>query len=554
MSDVEEQDEGYFNNDSDKEDITFNYSDYIYSPGEEDDMLFAGNVSQNVELDVGNLLEAADESDNSEYAPSDDIRSIHSDSDEVVTYPEFEGDVDMVDPVLEVGLKFRLKKELKVVVKNFSIANRFEVHFPYNDRHRLDDRCKDKKCPWRIWASPLEEDSAWQIKSFEWNHTCSRAFNNISVFASWLAHTYIETYTIALKWDVKLFKTTVLKEHGVEISDAKAWRARRYAKGLLGGSLVGQFLLLDLYAAEVRRTNPRSIVILSLDELVFKAIYVCFDACKKGFLGGCRPVICIDGCFLKGNFGDQLLALVGIDGKDCIFPIAHAIVETESNASWSWFLKLLGEDLMLENAYGVIIMSDRQKGSDNMVSELFPMAKYRFCVRHMYSNFFRKDFKSLTLRDLLWRAAKSTYLAEFTGWMDKIKEEKKPAWEWLCAKPAEQWSKSHFMTASKCDILLNNLYECFNNYIKEAKGKDILTLLQSIQNKVMVRMYKCHDFMARSSSDICPKILKKLESSIRDSFSWKAIFNGKMQFQVSGPYSDGQFVVDLQTGHAHVEK
>ncbi|CAA2984873.1 Hypothetical predicted protein [Olea europaea subsp. europaea] len=89
-------------------------------------MLFAENVSQNVEFDVGNLLEIADESDNSEYAPLDDIRSIHSDSDEVVTYPEFEGDVDMVDPVLEVELKFRSKKELKVVVKNFSIANRFE--------------------------------------------------------------------------------------------------------------------------------------------------------------------------------------------------------------------------------------------------------------------------------------------------------------------------------------------------------------------------------------------------------------------------------------------
>ncbi|XP_022869495.1 uncharacterized protein LOC111388904 [Olea europaea var. sylvestris] len=419
---------GYFNNDSDKEDITFNYSDYIYSPGEEDDMLFAGNVSQNVELDVGNLLEIADESDNSEYAPLDDIRSIHSDSDEVVTYPEFEGDVDMVDPVLEVELKFRSKKELKVVVKNFSIANRFEVLFSYNDRHRLEGRCKDK---------------------------------------NWLALTYIETFTIAPKWDVKLFKTTVLKEHGVEISDAKAWRARRYAKGLLGGSLVGQFGLLGSYAAEVGRTNPGSTVILSLDELVFKAIYVCFDACKKGFLGGCRPVICIDGCFLKGNFGGQLLAAVCIDRNDCIFPIANAIVETESNASWLWFLKLLGGDLMLENAYGVTIMSDRQKVLDNMVFELFPMAEHRFCVRHM---------------DLLWRATKSTYLAEFTGWMDKIKEEKKPAWEWLCAKPAEQWSKSHFMTASKCEILLNNLCEWFNNYIKEAREKDILTLLQSIQN------------------------------------------------------------------------
>lgn len=294
-------------------------------------------------------LEATNESDNSGYVPSDDLRSVYCD-EEVVTYPEFNGKVDMVDPVLDVGLKFRSKKEIKPVVKNFSIHNKFEVIFSYNDKNILEGCCKRKKCLWRIWASPLEGDSSWQIISFEWNHNCSRALKNIVypvVGCSWLARRYIETFTIAPRWNVKLFKLSVLIEYGVEISDTKTWRARRYVKELLRGLLVGQFGLLGLYAVEVRRTNPGSTVILSLDDIVFKAIYVCFDTFKKGFLRSCRPVICIGRCFLKGNFGGQLLAAVGIDGNDSIFPIAHAIVETESNASWSWFLKLLGEDLML---------------------------------------------------------------------------------------------------------------------------------------------------------------------------------------------------------------
>lgn len=117
------------NRDSEKEDITFSDSDY--SLGEEDDILLKENVTQNIELDMRNeivSLEAVDKSDNYEYAPPDDLRSVHSDShNEVVTYPEFNGEVDMVDPVLEVGLKFRSKKEVNVVVKNFSIHNRFEV-------------------------------------------------------------------------------------------------------------------------------------------------------------------------------------------------------------------------------------------------------------------------------------------------------------------------------------------------------------------------------------------------------------------------------------------
>ncbi|CAA2984482.1 Hypothetical predicted protein [Olea europaea subsp. europaea] len=89
MSNVEEQGGGYLNSDSDKEDITFN--DFDYSLGEEEDILFKENVTQNIELDMRNeivSLEATYEFDNSEYVPLDNLRSVYSDSDsKVVTYP-----------------------------------------------------------------------------------------------------------------------------------------------------------------------------------------------------------------------------------------------------------------------------------------------------------------------------------------------------------------------------------------------------------------------------------------------------------------------------------
>ena len=36
---------------------------------------------------------------------------------------------------------------------------------------------------------------------------------------------------------------------------------------------------------------------------MFKRMYVCLYACKRGFLVGCRPLIGIDGCHLKGTIG-----------------------------------------------------------------------------------------------------------------------------------------------------------------------------------------------------------------------------------------------------------
>jgi len=74
-------------------------------------------------------------------------------------------------------------------------------------------------------------------------------------------------------------------------------------------------------------------------------MYCSLAAMKKGFLEGCRPVIGVDGFFLKGPFKEQLLAAVGRDGNDNMYPIAYVVVEAETKDSWIWFLETLVSDL-----------------------------------------------------------------------------------------------------------------------------------------------------------------------------------------------------------------
>ena len=50
-------------------------------------------------------------------------------------------------------------------------------------------------------------------------------------------------------------------------------------------------------------------------------IFVCFEACRNGWKAGCRPLIGLDGCFLKGVYKGQLLTAVGVDGDGQVFPI-----------------------------------------------------------------------------------------------------------------------------------------------------------------------------------------------------------------------------------------
>ena len=92
----------------------------------------------------------------------------------------------------------------------------------------------------------------------------------------------------------------------------------------------------------------------------FQKLYVCLAATRTGFKEGCRPLIGLDGYFLKGSYKGHLLNAVSRDANDNMYPICVAVVESECKASWSWFLSTLLKDIG-EVASGWTFISDRQK-------------------------------------------------------------------------------------------------------------------------------------------------------------------------------------------------
>ncbi|VVA38674.1 PREDICTED: LOC107462923 isoform, partial [Prunus dulcis] len=65
------------------------------------------------------------------------------------------------------------------------------------------------------------------------------------------------------------------------------------------------------YCEELKSNNPGSTVIVKTElqgeNPIFKRIYVCFGALKKGFVEGCRQVVGFDGCHVKGSHLGQIL-------------------------------------------------------------------------------------------------------------------------------------------------------------------------------------------------------------------------------------------------------
>lgn len=212
----------------------------------------------------------------------------------------------------------------------------------------------------------------------------------------WLSKNYMQTFQENDSWSCPNFMKKVQSDLILKCSKQKAYRTRKHATQIIEGTYKEQYALLWDYGAELKRSNPGSTVEFETErgaegQLLFKRMYVCFKGCKDGFLAGCRPLIGLDGCHIKGHHTGQLLTAIGVDANNGMYPIAYAVVESEGKSSWSWFLNYLREDVKLNNGLHWTFITDKQKGLKEALSGMWEEgaipAEHRHCARHLKNNF-----------------------------------------------------------------------------------------------------------------------------------------------------------------------
>ncbi|KAL0374349.1 UNVERIFIED_CONTAM: hypothetical protein Sradi_3350600 [Sesamum radiatum] len=179
----------------------------------------------------------------------------------------------------------------------------------------------------------------------------------------------IHSHAVSTKRSLKIMKNDKRRVYVKCLGDGCQWRAKKKALNAIEGKAEDQFECLWDYAAELRSSNPGSTVQLVMNDggngtgqRKFSKFYVCFDALRRGFLSGCRPLIGVDGCHLKGPYGGVLLTAVAIDPNNNLYPLAYAVVAGETRESWQWFLELLKGDLHIVRDDTYTFISDKQKG------------------------------------------------------------------------------------------------------------------------------------------------------------------------------------------------
>ncbi|GKB99806.1 mutator type transposase [Tanacetum coccineum] len=207
---------------------------------------------------------------------------------------------------------------------------------------------------------------------------------------------------------------------------------------------------------ELKEKNPNTTVTIEVEppedpdseERKFKRIYICLGPLKDGFKAGGRDFLGLDGCFLSGPYPGQILTAVGVDPNNGIYPLAYAVVESESKDSWKWFLDCLGDDLELFRNSNFTFISDRQKGVIPAIAENFPNAEHRFCLKHIYDNM-KLSWRGKFYKEMLWKCATASTIQKFDKRMEEMKNHNLEAYEWLRKIPPQHWARSHFTGASR---------------------------------------------------------------------------------------------------------
>ncbi|CAN1312798.1 hypothetical protein LINPERPRIM_LOCUS28760, partial [Linum perenne] len=282
-------------------------------------------------------------------------------------FPVFQPGRDLDDPELKLGTVFESLAQFKQFCRANAVKQRRGIWFPTNDKKRCRCECK-KACGFWLYASVDPSTHDVKLRSGSTTHDCSADDDVRAATYDFLATKYLGRFRIDPSWGLGNIIHTVLTDMSLKINRTKAYRMKQAAMRKIHGEDGQQWAKLWDYKAELERTNPGSTIQIDYEVLTFRRIYVCLEPLKRGFLAGCRRFVGVDGCFLKNVNGWQLLSAVGVDGNGGMYPIAWAVVESETTESWDWFIGLLAADLMIEDSTEWTWMSDKQKVTHTFIN------------------------------------------------------------------------------------------------------------------------------------------------------------------------------------------
>jgi hypothetical protein len=259
--------------------------------------------------------------------------------------------MDLVNPTLKLKMKFYSLQLFREAVKQYNVQRGKDIQFVKNERARCVAVCRDPSCNYRVYGRQMNDEQSFEVRSLRPKHSCTRVYKSSIVNSMWISDKLYDKFKIQPDMPFEVIQDEVKRKWNGEVTKSQMYRGRRRARKQIFDNLGEQYDRLWDYCETLRQTNKGSCVMMKVErptsasEPMFQRLYMSLAAMKQGFLEGCRSVISLDGCFLKGPYKGTLLVAVGRDDNNNMYPIAIVVVEAEIKKSWTWFLECIVSNL-----------------------------------------------------------------------------------------------------------------------------------------------------------------------------------------------------------------
>ncbi|XP_050916234.1 uncharacterized protein LOC127131352 [Lathyrus oleraceus] len=395
---------------------------------------------------------------------------------------------------IEEGIDFENKEECVLALQQWHIKCSLDFSMVKSENVRFVIKCRNSTCNFKCRVSLRKGNSRWRVGKSGGPHTCtttSMSQDHTKLSSEMISKRIMELVNRDASLKVKVIIAHVAEKYIYIISNKKAWIAKCKAIESLYGNWETSYNDLPQWILVMKTYLPGTVIELQSlpvisndgshlgDQRIFHRLFWAFRPCIRGF-AYCKPIVQVDGTWLYGKYRGTLLMAMAQDGNGNIFPIAFALVESETKEAWSFFLKNLRIHVTPQE--NLCLISDRHesiKSAHNNPENgwQYPPSSHVYCIRHIAQNFMR-EIKDKDLRKIVVNMGYALTKAKFNYYRGQIRRTNNEALSWIDNIPREKWARA-FDGGQRWGHMTTNLAEAMNSVLKETRNLPITALVKS---------------------------------------------------------------------------
>ncbi|XP_050887871.1 uncharacterized protein LOC127093016 [Lathyrus oleraceus] len=245
---------------------------------------------------------------------------------------------------IEEGIEFENKEECVLVLQQWNIKRSLDFSVTKFDNVRYVIKCRSSTCNFKCRVSLRKGNSRWIVGKSGGPHTCTTTYmsqDHTKLSLEMISKSIMKLVNRNASLKVKVIIAHVVEKYRYIISYKKAWIAKCKAIESLYGNWETSYNDLPQWILVMKTYLPGTIIELQSlpvisndgshlgDQRIFHRLFGAFRPCIRGF-AYCKPIVQVDGTWLYGKYKGTLLMAVAQDVNGNIFPIAFALVESET--------------------------------------------------------------------------------------------------------------------------------------------------------------------------------------------------------------------------------